>query len=115
MIPPSIELQLTGLWDEPDRGAATRMATFDALPTPLRQFLVDCPFDFSAVKADCCARDYGVAGTLNILRGSVTGERRRWASERQAALEWARDAFRLGPRPKHEPLPGGWTVHNFPG
>lgn len=112
---PSIELQLTGLHAFPDPEATTQMAAFDALPSQVRYFLVDCPFDFRATKARDMVQREGARYTLGAMRASVASERRRWAIERQQALEWARDAFRIGPRPRHDPPPGGWTVHNFPG
>lgn len=99
----------------PDPRAAARMAAFDALPAPVRVFLVDCPFDFSALLARRVVDEHGTAGALSIMRMSVAKESRRYAVERQHALDWAREAFCLGPRPKHVPPPGGWTVHNFPG
>jgi len=114
-LPAPTELHLTGLLTEPDPAAAERMKVFDELPEPVRQFLDECPFDFNAGKAARCVRDHGVRGTLSIMRGSVVGETRRWVRDRDAALAWARDAFRVGPRPKNEPPPEGWTVHNFTG
>ncbi len=113
--PPSVELPLAGLLTEPDPSAANRMAAFDALPAPIRRFLDDCPFDFQSLKArDVVARE-GTGACMAALRGSVGPERRRWVRDRDAALAWARDAFRVGPRPRHEPPPEGWSVHNFPG
>ncbi len=113
--PPSVELPLAGLLTEPDPSAAHRMEAFDALPAPVRRFLDDCPFDFQSLKArDVVARE-GTGACMAALRGSVGPERRRWVRDRDAALAWARDAFRVGPRPRHEPPPEGWSVHNFPG
>lgn len=114
-LSPPAELRLTGLYATPDPEAATQMAAFDALPSQIRYFLVDCPFDFRATKARGMVKRGGARYTLGAMRASVIGDRRRWAIERQQALEWARDSFRIGPRPRHEPPPGGWTVHNFTG
>ena len=112
---PAVELRLTGLLTEPDPSAANRMAAFDALPAPVRRFLDNCPFDFQSLKArDVVARD-GAVYCIQMMAASVGPERRRWERDRDAALRWARDAFRIGPRPKHEPPPEGWSVHNFPG
>lgn len=110
---PTAKLRLTGLEAAPDPGRAELMAVFDALPKEVRRFLEECPFQFNAVQAQRLIRERGTSYALAAMRASVTGERRRWAIERQTALEWAREAFRLGPRPKYVPPPGGWTVHNF--
>jgi hypothetical protein len=91
------------------------MAAHDALSLGLRRELEECPFDFNAPKALAAVREQGGLATLRLIRASVAQERRRWARDRAAALAWARDAFRNGPRPKHEPPPEGWSVHNFPG
>jgi hypothetical protein len=114
-LPPRTELVLTGLLTEPDEQAAARMAIFDALPAPVRLFLEECPFDFRATQARDVVSRRGVAGCLGAMSGSVAGERQRYARERDLALRWARDTFRNGPRPKREPPPEGWSVHNFPG
>lgn len=96
----------------PDPGRAELMAVFDALPKEVRCFLDECPFQFNVVKASRLVHERGTAYTLAVMQSSVIRERRRWEVERQQALEWAREAFRVGPRPKHVPPPGG-TVHNF--
>jgi hypothetical protein len=113
--PPAVELRLTGFLTEPDPSAANRMAAFDALSLGLRRELEECPFDFNAHQALAAVRDRGGLATLRLIRVSVARERQLWVRDRDAALVWARDAFRNGPRPKHEPPPGGWSVHNFPG
>lgn len=108
-------LRLDGLLDEPDPGAVARMEAFDELPTSLRRRLDDCDFDFNPlVVAEAVGID-GPSRTLAKVEHSVHINRRQFIQERQRALEWARDKFRIGPRPKGEPPPGGWTVHNFPG
>jgi hypothetical protein len=110
-----IELPLTGLLTEPDEQAAARMEVFDALPASVRRFLEECPFDFRATQARDVLARRGAEGCLAAMRGSVAGERQRWARERDTALRWARDTFRNGKRPADEPPSEGWTVHNFPG
>ncbi len=97
-LPPPIEVRLNGLLTEPDLAAANRMKAFDELPKALRQFLEECPFDFNTIKAAQCVRDYGTRGTLSIMRGSVASEMRRWVKERDSALLWVRDKFRIGKR-----------------
>lgn len=110
-----IELQLLGLLDEPDAGASRRMEAFDRLPAKLRRELDEGPFDFNAIKVLEGVEFEGASSTEWKIKRSVQINLRDFVRERRAALEWARDAFRNGPRPKHEPSPGGWTVHNFPG
>lgn len=101
-----IALRLTGL-STPDAGAADRMAAFDALSPSFRRELAECPFDFNAPKALAAVRDRGAGETLRLVRVSIINERRIWARDRAAALAWARNVFRIGPRPKHEPPPEG--------
>jgi len=113
--PPAVEMRLTGLLTEPDPSAANRMEAFDALPAPVRRFLDDCPFDFQSLKArDVVARE-GAAYCVAMMRASVGPERRRWVRDRDAALAWARDAFRNGPRPKARAATRGVDGPQLPG
>lgn len=95
--------------------AIERMTPYDEFPPSLRRLLSESPFDFNPARVVRDIEMYGLDRTVAKIHKSILINRRDFDRQRQQALEWARDRFRIGPRPKNEAPPGGWTVHNFNG
>lgn len=87
-------LRLDGL-TEPDAAAARRMEAFDELPGSIKRQLVWSSFDFPALKIKQYVEMNGISATVEQVKRSTVAESRRFAIDRQRALDWAREHFQI--------------------